>query len=90
MSAYGVGTAAFLDSKMGLIPCEVKAIDGREVTVFFTDEDHAHWSGVTRNVWKGRTETFRATRVVPRAVVVDDRIGQYRWDGDVKPPQPAA
>lgn len=80
-NTYGVGTAAFLDSREGLIPCEVLAIDGRRITVAFTDEPHHHWSGMTKNVWKGRTETFSSTMIVPRKAVRNGRIGFYRWGG---------
>lgn len=77
---YGVGTYAFLDSREGLIPCEVKKIDGRNITVtFLAHEPHIHWSGMTKNVWVGRTETFTASMIVPRKVVRNGRIGFYRW-----------
>lgn len=80
VKGYGVGTEAFLDSREGLIPCVVEKIDGRDITVYFTDEDHHHWSGMTKNVWKGRTETFSSTMIVPRKAVRNGRIGFYRWE----------
>jgi phospholipase C len=80
VKSYGVGTLAFLDSREGLIPCVVKAIDGRRITVVFTDEPHHHWSGMTKNVWRGRTETFSSTMIVPRKAVRNGRIGFYRWE----------
>jgi hypothetical protein len=77
---------AFLDSSQGMIPCKVTAIDGRDITVAF-DAPPAravHWSGQTGNAWAGRVETFRSSRIVPRAVVKGQRIGAYKWEGSTK------
>lgn len=84
---YGVGTKAYLDSTQGLIPCIVKKLERDKnfgtirITVHFPeDEEPLHWSGMTKNVWKGKTATFSSTQIVPRSAVKGDTIrGIYTW-----------
>jgi len=75
------GQEAYLDSREGLVPCVVRSVHGRTLVVDFPEDGQVlHWSGMTRNAWKGRTgESFPDTRIVPRTAVHGHRITPYRW-----------
>lgn len=79
-----VGDRAYLDSFSGLAPCTVIEIrdDGHVVVDFEDTDDIFHWSGMTKNVWRGhKGEIFSKTQVVPAKAMRDvNTITSYRWE----------
>lgn len=82
-----LGDPAFLDSHQGLIACTVVGVVDGDLIVDFDDSEPLHWSGLTRNAWRGRKgERFSRHQIVP-AKAVRQRYGSacatirpYSWD----------